>query len=351
MPYLHTLFKGTGDNPHKGEPVPVRRVHIRLDLEDKTGEIRFFRTDQSGVALPGQGRRREGQEPVQKRFHAEVGHCGAEEHGRQFTRPDLFQVEGVSCLIQQFDFFHQPVAVMLLQHLFQLRIVNPDVRLFNHLLAVIPAGVQFHRPGIPVINALEVAVNTDRPVDRAGTDAQHLFQLLHQGERILGRPVHLVHKGENRNVAHPAYLEQLDGLGLNTLGCVQQHDRGVSRNQHPVGIFREVLVAGGVQDVDPVSVIHKLHGGACHGNAALLLNLHPVRGGVLVRLPGFDAARAADRSAVQQQLLSQRCFTRVRMGDDSKGTPLFHFLVQKRLELPGISLWQHSVLPLSRLNK
>ena len=351
MPHFHALFKGTGNNPHKGEPIPVSRVHVRLDLEDETGKIRFFRPDDSGVAFPGQRRGREGQEPVQERLHTEVGNSGTKEHGRQFARPHLFQVKGVSCFIQQFHFLRQPVAVMLLQHLFQFRIINADVRLFNHLFTVITAGVQFHHPGIPVIYALEVSIYADGPVDGAGTDAQHLLQLFHQGEGILRGPVHLVYKGENRDVPHPADLEQLDGLCFDALCGVQQHNRCVRGNQYPVGIFREVLVAGGVQDVDPVSVIHELHGGACHGNTALLLNLHPVRSGVLVRLPGFNAARTADCSAVQQQLFSQRGFTRVRMGDNGKGTPLLHLFVQKRPELPGISLWQHNFLPLNRLKK
>ena len=171
VPHFHAFFKGTADNPHEGQPVPVGGIHVGLNLENKSGEVRFFRRYHALVAFPGQGRRRKAEEPVQEGFNTEVGHRRSEEHGGQLAAADLFQVKGVSCFVQQLDFLAETVAIMLFQGFFQCGIINGNIRLFNHLLAVIPAGVQFHRPGIPVINALEVAVNTDRPVDRAGCPA------------------------------------------------------------------------------------------------------------------------------------------------------------------------------------
>ena len=44
-------------------------------------------------------------------------------------------------------------------------------------------------------------------------------------------------------------LEQLDGLGLDALGGVDDHDGGVGSHERTVGILGEVLVAGGVEDV------------------------------------------------------------------------------------------------------
>ena len=50
-------------------------------------------------------------------------------------------------------------------------------------------------------------------------------------------------------------LEQLDGLRLNTLGSVDDHDSGVSRHQGTVGILREILMSRCIQDVDTI-ILH-----------------------------------------------------------------------------------------------
>ena len=345
MPHFHAFFKGAADNPHEGQPVPVGGIHVGLNLENKSGEVRLFRRYHALVAFPGQGRRRKAEEPVQEGFNTEVGHRRSKEHGGQLAAADLFQVKGVSCFVQQLDFLAETVAVMLFQGFFQCGIINGNIRLFNHLLAVVPAGIEFHHFRVPVVHALKIPVHADGPVDGTGTDAQHLLQFLHQGEGIFGSPVHLVHKGEDRNVPHPADLEQLDGLSLDALRGVKQHDRRIRRHQHPVGILGEVLVSGSIQNVDPVAVVNKLHGGAGHGDAALFLNFHPVGRRVFVRFPGFDAARAADGAAVKQQFFGQCGFARVGMGNNGEGTPLFHLLVQQVPELRCVFGWQHRIPP------
>ena len=43
-----------------------------------------------------------------------------------------------------------------------------------------------------------------------------------------------------------ADLQQADRLRFDAVGGVDDHQRGVHRRQHPVGVFREVLVARGV---------------------------------------------------------------------------------------------------------
>ena len=59
---------------------------------------------------------------------------------------------------------------------------------------------------------------------RAGTDSQHLFNLIHQFKGISGLPVHLINKCKNRNMAHNADLKQLNRLGLYTFGTINYHD-------------------------------------------------------------------------------------------------------------------------------
>ena len=125
-----------------------------------------------------------------------------------------------------------------------------------------------------------------------------------------------------------ADLEQLDGLGLNALGGVNDHDGRVRRHQGAVGILTEVLVAGGIQNVDALALIVELQDGGRNGNTALLFNVHPVRDRVLSTLLAFDGASRLDGPTVQQELFGQCCLTGVRVRDNRKCAPGFNFFAQ-----------------------
>ena len=155
---------------------------------------------------------------------------------------------------------------------------------------------------------------------------QDAFQFVEQGERALHGPVALVHEGEDRHAALAADLEELEGLRLDALGRVNHHHHRIHGGQHAVGVLREILVPGGVEQVDAVAVVIELQHGRADGDPALALQLHPVgRGGLLVfarrHRPG-----ELHRAAVEQQLLGQRRLARVRMRDDGERPPLLDFL-------------------------
>jgi len=67
------------------------------------------------------------------------------------------------------------------------------------------------------------------------------------------------------------------------------------------------------------------HDGGGDGDAALLLDLHPIR----LRAARFSArghaARLVDRACGQQHVLSQRCLTRIRMRDNRKNAAAHGF--------------------------
>jgi hypothetical protein len=69
---------------------------------------------------------------------------------------------------------------------------------------------------------------------------------------LRGLAVHLVDEGDDRNVAQPADLEQLQRPGLDALGGVDHHHRRVHRRQRPVGVVGKVLVARRVEQVEDV---------------------------------------------------------------------------------------------------
>ena len=318
VPDGHALGEHARADAHERQPVAVGGVHVRLNLEDEAGEVRVGRLHGAHIALVRGGRGGVFEEAGEERLHAEVGDGRAEEHRRERARAHLLEVEGVARHIQQLDFVHQAGIQALAEHLRERGIVNRQIRLLHAGLAVVAALVELDHPRVAVVHALEVAVRADGPVDRAGADAQHLLKLLHQGERVLRGAVHLVDEGEDRDIAQAADLEELDGLRLHALGRVDEHHGAVRRDEHAVGVLREVLVAGGIQNVDVEAVELKLHRRGGDGDAALLLDLHPVAGGVLIALAGLDGARRADGTRVEQQLLRQRRLARVGVGDDGE---------------------------------
>ena len=100
---------------------------------------------------------------------------------------------------------------------------------------------------------------------------------------------------------HGADLEELPGLGLHALGAVDDHDGGVRGHQGAVGVLGEVLVAGGVQNVDAEAIILELHHGRGYGDTALLFDFHPVGGGGAGILLALDHAGLGDGAAVEQK--------------------------------------------------
>ena len=309
-----------GADAHEGQTVPVRLVHVRLNLEDEGGEIRAEGVDHAAVGGAGEGRRRQLQERFQKRLNAEIGQRGAEEHRRQLPVPDGLHIHFPSGGQELYVVDELPVLFLAVQQLGNLRVVQIDFQLIRPLLPG-DAGEEQQLGLLPVVNALKILAGADGPVHGVGLDAQLPLHLVQKVEGVLGLPVHLVHEGENGNVAHGADLEQLPGLGLHALGAVDDHDGGVGGHEGAVGILGEVLMAGGVQNVDAEAVVLKLHHGGRDGNAALLFDLHPVGGGGAGVFLALDHACLSDGTAVEQKFFGQGGFTGVGVRNDGKGTP------------------------------
>ena len=121
-----------------------------------------------------------------------------------------------------------------------------------------------------------------------------------------------------------ADLEQLPGLRLHALSAIDDHHGAVSSHQGPVGVLGEVLMAGGIQNVDAEAVVLELHHGAGDGNAALFFDLHPVGSGSLGPL-ALDLTGLRDGAAVEQKLFRQCGLTGVRVRNDSECPPPGNF--------------------------
>ena len=95
--------------------------------------------------------------------------------------------------------------------------------------------------------------------------------------RVLALAVHLVGEGDDRDVAQPADFEQLQRLRFDALGDVDHHHRGVDGGQRAVGVLGEVRVAGRIEQVEGQPVDARRSSPRRDRDAALLLDLHPVR--------------------------------------------------------------------------
>lgn len=161
---------------------------------------------------------------------------------------------------------------------------------------------------------------THGPGDGAARHAQLTLNLVHDVQRIAHFPVKLIDEGDDGGVALAANLDQAAGLRFHAVGRVNHHQRRVHGRQHAVGIFREVLVAGGVEQVDDVVAVAHLHHRGCHRNTPLLFNFHPVGRRMAAGLAAFDGASDLNRARKQQQFFGQRGLTRIRVGNDGERT-------------------------------
>ena len=322
MVSLHTAFELAGADAHKGDAVTVGLVHVGLDLEDEGRELVAAGVHRlAGQAVhTGQRGGGEPQEVFQEGLHAEVGQSRAKEHRAQLTAQHLVEVKFLGSAVQQLDLVHQLLVQVGGQQFVQCGIAQFGLGLVDllHTVGAAVAGESQHLAGIAVEHALELLAAADGPVHGVGLDAQDLLDVFHQLKGVAGFAVHLVDEGEDGDVAQGADLEQLDGLGLNALCSIDDHDSGVRCHQGTVGILREVLMARGIQNVHALACIVELQDRGSDRNTALLLDIHPVGHSVLGALLALDGTGLIDGSTVQQQLFGQGRFAGIGVADDRK---------------------------------
>ena len=118
--------------------------------------------------------------------------------------------------------------------------------------------------------------------------------------------------------AGAADLEQLEGLGLDALGRVEHHDDGVDAGEDAVRVLGEVAVAGRVEQVDDVVAVRELQHGRADRDAALALELHPVRRRRAPAVACLDRTGSLHGAGVEQELLGQRRLAGVGVADDGE---------------------------------
>ena len=325
MEDFHSGVEFAGADAHECDTVTVCFVHVCLDFKDKRREILFDRIDHAAVCRTRKRRHRHREEVLQESLHTKVGERRSEEYRGELSLADKLLVKLCTCAVEQLDLIHKLFFLVLIDHIEKMRIVDIDFFLDTFLCSLHCIGEGKDFLFVTVVNTAEFLSGTDRPVDRAGCNAELFFDLVEQLEGIVRIAVHLVDEGKDRDVAHDTDFKQLSGLCLDTLRCIDNHDGGIGCHQGTVRILREVLVSRGIQNVDAVAVVIELQNGRGNGNTTLFLDLHPVGYGMARSRFSFYGTGEIDRSSVQQEFLSQCGFTGIRVGNDGKGTPSFNF--------------------------
>ena len=107
---------------------------------------------------------------------------------------------------------------------------------------------------------------------------------------------------------------------------VEHHHDGVDAGEHPVGVLGEVAVAGRVEQVDDVVAVRELQHRRADRDAALALELHPVRRRGAPAVAGLDGTGPLHGAGVEQELLGERRLAGVGVADDGERPPACRLL-------------------------
>ena len=182
---------------------------------------------------------------------------------------------------------------------------------------------------LAIVHAAEARAIAQRPVDWVGVDAEHGFQFIEQIHGWPGGAVQFVHESEDRHAAAAADFKEFARLAFDALARIDHHHGGIDGSEYPVGVFREIFVPRGVEDVDDAVLVLELQDRRADRDAALLFQIHPVGGGGALVFACGDAAREVERAAVEQEFLSQCRLAGIRVGNDRKRAAALHLTLDR----------------------
>ena len=219
----------------------------------------------------------------------------------------------------------------LLAH-FQSAVDDPNVS--DHPLVVVELGVEDQRPQRRrrIARGRRHALD-DRPEyvghalaglgadgqDLGRVDAQRMHDLFLDLFGPGGLHVDLVQHRHDRQVVAHGQEGVGHGLGLHSLGRIDQQDRPFAGGQAARNLVMKVDVAGSVDQVQFVHLaverVIDRHGPGLDGDPALALEIHVVEQ-LLAKLA------LGDRAGLEQQLVGQRALAVVDVGDDREITDI-----------------------------
>ncbi len=263
---------------------------------------------------------------VEKELHSEIVHRASKIHRGLFAGMHRSEVEGMAGAIE-----HGELLGHLLVHIGIELFLHKRIRKTGHVhgSTVGTAGDTFekvHLTRSAIIHTTEGRTITQRPGDGTGLESEHALEFIQQHKRIQRRPIALVHESENRNATPFAHLEEFTRLRLDTFGSVDHHQRGVHGREHTVGVLGEIFMSGSIEQVDRIALVVELQHRGADRDTTLFFELHPVAGGGALVFSILHGTSKMNGISVEQELLGERGFTRIRMGDDGESAATRDFL-------------------------
>ena len=206
------------------------------------------------------------------------------------------------------------LLMILLGHFLQ---ILGDLLIANILALVVVIDFRLHADEVD--DALEIGFFANRQLDRHGVGAQPFLHHADNAEEVRAHDVHFVDVSHAGHIVLAGLTPNGFALGLYTALSAKHGNGSVQNAQAALYFDSKVHVAGGVDDVDPVSF--PLAGGSSgsDGDTAFLLLLHPVHGGrTFMRL-----TQAVRTSRVEQDALGRGGFTGVDMSHNADIPHLF----------------------------
>ncbi len=300
----------------------MRRIHVRLNLENEAAELGLVGRNDARLGDARLRRGRKANERLEQLADAVIVDGRAEKNRRLRALEVARVIELRRRAAHELDVLAQARASRLSDCRHELGATEPvDPANFGQSAAV-AALVQVGAVFDDMKDPAKLAPHADRPRDRHAGDLEHGFDIVEQVDGWAPFPIQLIDEADDRRRPQPADLHELDRSRLDALGRIDDHESAVDGCQSSVGIFGKVLVSRCIEQVDERAAVGKLHDRGRDGNAALLLEPHPVRCRMPRGLTPFDRARHLDSPAEQQEFFRQRGFAGVRMRNDRERSPL-----------------------------
>ena len=185
------------------------RVHVRLYLEDESGESRFLGSTARRVGSRGCGGRRPFHQRLQKFVHPEIVDARAEEN-RRLTAGEK-RMPGRRARWRFVSAQRRGAMPPSRRETARRARIRRDRRINS------PSSRMRSSPGVnqhqaiasQIEDSLETLAHADRPGDRRAVDLEDRLDFLEQCHRLARLAIHLVHKRDDRRVAQAAHLERL----------------------------------------------------------------------------------------------------------------------------------------------
>lgn len=256
----------------------------------------------------------------------EVIQRSIEEYRSDFVRKEQFFVEFVRRVFYQFQFVTQLLCQIFINRSIEIRVIqffnNADFLNGVVFIVLIEIGFVF----IKVVNVFKQFVVVNRLGDRRIVDFQFVFNFIEQFYRVADITVKFVYKGEDRRVAQTGNFYQFTGTIFNIFCGVDNYQVVVYRRQGTIGIFREVFVFRGVEQVNQVIVIRKLYYRRSNGDFTLFFYFYLVRFSVLVGITVFYCIGGLNGLFEQQYFFGDGSFIGVRVRNNGKSAAFRYFL-------------------------